>query len=129
MHAAQTVHTQSLSDFPLFSLSLCFSPSCSLSSIGSFVHSRSLSSSLPHTLSLTHNHPRPHPRPHTYSHTQEADETLPEGIRLEHLAAEDMFPRFSKESRFSSILAVDSVYHMDKHAFLLHTARLFPLLL
>ena len=47
--------------------------------------------------------------------TENIEGTLPEGVRLEQLSSDQLFPRFSKEPRFDHVLAVDSVYHMDKH--------------
>lgn len=47
--------------------------------------------------------------------TEKTESTLPQGVRLEQLSSDQLFPRFSKEPRFDHVLAVDSVYHMDKH--------------
>lgn len=49
---------------------------------------------------------------------------LPTGVGLKQLAADHLLKCYSHHEPFSAILAVDSIYHMDKHAFLQQSARL-----
>ena len=49
---------------------------------------------------------------------------LPTGVGLKQVADDQLLKCYSHHQPFSAILAVDSIYHMDKHAFLQQSARL-----